>query len=308
MAAGEVDVVNHDHLPTYKDLLLPTLKAVADLGGSAHIKEIDGWIIQHLPVSEADLAIEYPDRPGESVILDRMAWARSYNKLGGALERPQRGLYLLSAFGREVVGLPDADAVERVIEMDREVRRARSRKKPDTDAPIPDEDESDGNLEDDEELGDDDLRAAYLSRLHSLTPNGFEKYVIFLLKSYGLELEPTGRSGDEGIDAIGLAPISDVLSYRVAVQVKRHDPTTATSTVDRSQVALFQRDAAAKGAERAVFVTLGSFSAPAQKAATDTTPTVDLVDGKRLWELAKKKGHGLRQTTVIVEDFFEDFE
>jgi restriction system protein len=73
-------------------------------------------------------------------------------------------------------------------------------------------------------------------------------------RTYGLELTRVGGSGDEGIDGIGLAPISDVLSSRVAVQVKRWDPSRPA--IDREVVALFQRDAAAAGAERAVLVTL----------------------------------------------------
>ena len=78
--------------------------------------------------------------------------------------------------------------------------------------------------------------------------------MIYLLRTYGLQLTRVGGSGDEGIDGIGLAPISPVLSSRVAVQAKKYDRDVAVS---RDAVALFQRDAAAAGAERAVFVTLG---------------------------------------------------
>jgi hypothetical protein len=40
-------------------------------------------------------------------------------------------------------------------------------------------------------------------------------FVVHLLKSYGMELTRTGGPNDEGVDAIGLAPVSDVLSDRV---------------------------------------------------------------------------------------------
>jgi hypothetical protein len=54
---------------------------------------------------------------------------------------------------------------------------------------------------------------------------------MYLLRTYGLELTRVGGTGDQGIDGIGTAPISPVLSSRVAVQAKRYDPT---STVGRS--------------------------------------------------------------------------
>jgi hypothetical protein len=57
---------------------------------------------------------------------------------------------------------------------------------------------------------------------------------------------PAGRrrTTQAPIDGIGLAPISAVLSSRVAVQAKRYDPT---ATIGRDVVALFQRDAVASG-------------------------------------------------------------
>jgi restriction system protein len=120
-------------------------------------------------------------------------------------------------------------------------------------------------------------------------------------------LDWTGGTGDEGLDGLGTAPISDVLSSTVAVQCKRYDPTSSTSTVSRDAVALFQRDAAAKGAERAVMVTLGRFSGPAQNAARATTPTVDLIDGDRLCDLALEKEIGARLTVQVDDDWFERF-
>lgn len=73
--------------------------------------------------------LQYPNRPGESILLDRIAWARSYNKLGGVVETPQRGLYVLTPEGKRVLSLPDSEAREFLEEMDRQVRRERNRQK-----------------------------------------------------------------------------------------------------------------------------------------------------------------------------------
>lgn len=187
-----------------------------------------------------------------------------------------------------------------MIELDRQVRAARRAKGGGGQG------EGDAPEDEEEDLEDGTAwREALLSRLHRLSPDGFEEFALTLLRTYGLELTRIGRVGDEGIDGIGLAPISPVLSSRVAVQAKRYDPT---STIGRDIVALFQRDAAAAGAERAVLVTLARFSPAARKAATTVTPTVDLIDGEKICELAHGQLLGLRRVVEVDEAWFERFE
>ncbi len=106
-----------------------------------------------------------------------------------------------------------------------------------------------------------------------------------------------------GIDGIGIAPLSPVLSARVAVQAKRYDPVRA---VGREHVALFQRDAAADGAERAVMVSLSRFTEAARRAATTMTPTVDLIDGDRICELALDQEVGIKVQPVVNADRFDE--
>lgn len=116
-----------------------------------------------------------------------------------------------------------------------------------------------------------------------------------------------GGTGDEDIDAIGTAPISPVISSRVAVQIKRYDPTG--KPIGRDAVALFQRDAQMKGAERAIFVTLSRFTEPARKAATMATPTGNLIDGERLAKLIKDDGeYGVSMQPTADHKWFSRFE
>jgi restriction system protein len=205
---------------------------------------------------------------------------------------------VLTTYGKELLALPEDKAIQAVKEMDRQVRANRARKHSDSD-------NGTASTEEDVEAEDTGWTDVLLSRLHRLTAEGFEEFVMYLLRTYGLELTRVGGTGDQGIDGIGIAPISPVLSSRVAVQAKRYDPT---STVGREVVALFQRDAAAAGAERAVLVTLGRFSEPARKAAIATTPTVDLIDGDRLCQLVRDKEIGLRIVPQVQEAWFDRFD
>lgn len=297
------------NLPSYQDLIYPTLKVVGKLGGSARGPEITDALSEELAMSPEQMAVTYNGRP-KSVLVDRMEWARSYAKLAGALDSPQRGLFVLSGLGKQILSLPEEQGRARVAQLDRDVRASRRRQR----VPgIPDQLQV--NSEDTEpgeatEVGvdardDPRWREVLLSRLHRLSPTGFEEFVLYLLRSFGLELTRVGGVGDEGIDGIGLAPISAVLSSRVAVQAKRYDPA---STIGREVVALFQRDAAAAGAERAVLVTLARFSVAARKAAVVATPTVDLIDGDKLCELVRDQQIGVRTVPKVDESWFDRFD
>jgi restriction system protein len=284
--------------------MYPVLRAVEALGGSAKSGEVNDWVIENQGFSEDEVVVQYGNSP-KSVVLDRIAWARSYCKLSGALESPKRSLYLLTAMGREILALPEAEARDRLRGLDRQVRSERSKRDRRSRKPVEPGEVKVGGYDIDEEA-DDEWKQVLLKRLHRLSPDGFEEFVLYLLRAYDLELSRVGGSGDEGIDGIGTAPLSDVLSSRVAVQAKRYDP--GGPALGREVVALFQRDASAAGAERAVLVTLGRFSGPAKKAAIVARPTVDLIDGDRLCELVEKQGIGVRPTTAVDEAWFDRFD
>ena len=307
-----------EDIPSYQEFILPAIRATVDLGGSAQSRQIAERVLADFDPPEEMLAVTYPNRPGDSVLWDKILWGRSYAKLIGALESPRRGVLLVTALGRELLAMPADEALARVRQLDREYRRNRKKKPPSTKATEADEAE-------DEDLVEEGIRRTLSAeepetaspveptwrdllqaRLHRLKPDDFEEFVLYLLRLYGLELERVGRSGDEGIDGLGTAPISPVLSSRVAVQVKRYDPTGRP--VGREVVSLFQNDARKKGAERAILVTLGRFSEPARRAAIDTTPTVDLIDGERLCNLIREQGLGVKDRPQVDPHWFDRFD
>ena len=279
--------------------MYPTLRTVKALGGSATGREITERLIEAEGFSDEQLALTYDTRD-KPVLIDRMDWARSYSKLAGALDSPRRGLFLLSELGQELLDEDAKTARQRLRELDREVRATRQRK---TQTVRPDDEEEQADLDEDEE---DEWRTELLARLHQLPPEGFEEFVVYVLKTFGMELERVGGSGDEGIDGIGRAPISPVLSSRVAVQAKRHDPHGRP--IGREIVALFQRDAAAAGAERAILVTLARISEAARRAAIQATPNVELIDGNRLVELCQEHEIGLAIRPRVDQEWFRRFE
>jgi restriction system protein len=296
-----------EDVPAYSDLILPTIRAVAELGRSAKAREITSRVLVDEAPTDDLLAAHFDGRPDESVFMSRLQWARSYAKLIGALESPTRGVFLLTDLGKELLALPFDEARKRIHTLDREFRKNRHRGKASlVTTPAIEEVEEELPTEAEEVSGPSSWREVLLARLHRLSPTSFEEFVLYLLRLYGLELERVGGSGDEGIDGIGTAPLSAVLSSRVAVQVKRYDPQGRA--VGREVVALFQRDAQTKGAERAILVTLGKFSEAARRAAIVTSPTVDLIDGERLCDLVLEQELGVKRAPTVNEAWFDRFD
>lgn len=186
-----------DSLPSYQDLIYPTLRAVEKLGGSGQAREITAEVVNAISATEEQLALTYENR-SKSVLIDRVDWARSYAALAGALERPKRGIYVLTPLGKSILVLPEEAGLDRCRQLDRDVRSSRraggapKKEPPVGEPPVESPDES--------------WKEVLLARLHKLSPDGFEEFVLYLLRTFEMELTRVGGSGDEGIDGIGLAP------------------------------------------------------------------------------------------------------
>ena len=75
--------MNDVDIPPYRDLMYPTLVAVRDLGGSAANAELEEAVPEVANISDEQLAVEYPEgsaQHGESKVVNRLHWARSYLK------------------------------------------------------------------------------------------------------------------------------------------------------------------------------------------------------------------------------------
>ena len=280
--------------------MLPVMRAVVRLGGSASTRQLYDEMRATIDPEGRWDGIAYAS--GELKIINRIAWAMNYCKRGGLLDSPRRALYLITDEGARVAGLSDAEASGPLEEAYRVAQRTFTPKK-----------DAAGSERDAEEPDDgapvegEDWQGPLLAELHALSPDAFERYVLHLLRVYGMELKHVGGPGDGGLDGIGTAPVGDLLSVTVAVQAKRYDPA---KSVGRDVVALFQRDAQARGAERAVLVTLGTFTSGANAASQEAIPTVELIDGARLCDLIAAKGEqaGVQVTYRATPGFLDRFE
>jgi restriction system protein len=151
----------------------------------------------------------------------------------------------------------------------------------------------------------EDYRIRLLTILRGLPPDGFERLCQRLLRESGFEqVVVTGRSGDGGIDGMGILQINPFVSFNVLFQCKRY-----SGSVTPSQIRDF-RGAMQGRADKEIILTTGTFTVEAKKEARrDGAPPIELVDGDDLVVLFENLEFGLRpRKTFDVDDkFFDEF-
>src|SRR5579859_6660280 len=77
-----------------------------------------------------------------------------------------------------------------------------------------------------------DYKQHLLTVLRQLPPNGFERLCQQLLQASGFEqVEVTGRSGDGGIDGIGILRVNAFVTFKVLFQCKRYSGSVGSPEV-----------------------------------------------------------------------------
>jgi restriction system protein len=146
-----------------------------------------------------------------------------------------------------------------------------------------------------------------LEVLLEIRPDSFERLARRLLREAGfVSATVTGKSGDGGIDGIGVYRLS-LVSFPVFFQCKRYRGSVGAGAVRDFRGAMSGRG------DKGLLITTGSFTADAKQEATrDGAPPVDLIDGERLCDLLREYALGVRSTVRQVEDieiapeFFSD--
>lgn len=138
-----------------------------------------------------------------------------------------------------------------------------------------------------------------LATLRDLTAAAFERLAQRLLREAGfIKVEVAGRSGDGGIDGIGVLRLT-LLSFQVLFQCKRYQGSVGASAIRDFRGAMVGRS------DKGLMITTGTFTSEAKKEATrDGAPAIDLIDGDQLCDLLKSLKLGV--STELVERMVVD--
>lgn len=130
-----------------------------------------------------------------------------------------------------------------------------------------------------------------------MDPYAFERLAMRLLREAGFRnVEVLGRSGDGGIDGVGVYKVS-LVSFPTYFQCKRYAGSVSASALRDFRGAMSGRG------ENGLLISTGTFSPSAKaEAIRDGAPPVDLICGEELCELLKEYSLGVNVTTRAVED------
>lgn len=278
-------------IPQYHELMWPALEAIRALGGSSTIQEMDEWVIEREGFPEEVQAVSHGDGR-QTEVEYRLAWARTHLKGIGAIENSSRGVWALTDRGRAITEdkvREDTKAWRAEI-----MRRRHERLKAKGD---------EGDIEETDD--DEDWRDRLIRRLLELDPAAFERLCQRLLREAGfVNVTVMGRSGDGGIDGVGVYRLS-LVSFPTYFQAKRYKGSVAAHVVRDFRGAMAGRG------DKGLLITTGSYTRDAvAESSRDGAPPIELIDGDRLADLLKEYGLGVSTRMVeeveVHEDFFDD--
>src|SRR6266852_2624630 len=269
-------MVDKSDLPSFEKYFPPTVLSMKQRGGSATIEELEEDVAKIMKLPEPILAV--PHKTGtRSQFQYELAWVRTYLKKAGLAENSARGVWALTDAG-EKTSEKDLLLIPKKVRWANKEKTAAAQNGPDTeDSPEP------------------DWQEQTLAALSTMKPDGFERLSQRILRESGFtRVEVSGRSGDGGIDGIGVLRVN-LVSFHVLFQCKRWKGSVGPSVVRDFRGAMVGR------ADKGLIITTGRFTADARREATrDGAPAIDLVDGEAICGLLKDLKLGV--TVKLVEE------
>ena len=291
------DNFNADRVPIFRELMNPTLAALHTLGGSASIREIANQVIEDMGLS-SDIARVPHGRGSKTELEYRLGWARSYLKEYGLTDNSERGVWSLTAKGRETPHVDSKEVVRLVRQQNQARKQAQTEKIKNNTAESALTEKVENSAEETA-----DWREDLLDTLQNIPPDAFERLCQKLLRESGfIEVEVTGRSGDGGIDGHGIIRLAGLISFPVLFQCKRYSGSVGASVVRDFRGAMVGR------AEKGLILTTGRFTIEAQREATrDGATPIDLIDGDLLMDKMKELKLGVSAKMVEVVEVDKDW-
>jgi len=251
-------------LPKQKEIEIPLLEVLAELGGQGPPKEIYPLVAEKFPeIRDEDLAEAVPS--GGNRWTNRIQWTRQSLVSKGEMDSPAYGVWRITEKGRQRLGT--------VIEEE-------------TSPSVP----TFLELYEDYETS---FRAQLLDKLHEISPREFEYFARRLLVAYGfVDVRVTQAAADGGIDGYGKLRLG-LATMNVAFQCKRWQ-----GNVGISQVNAF-RSAIAGEYQQGVFFTTSDFTPAARDASLKqgATPII-LLNGESIVNLMIEKGLGVERVPL----------
>ena len=304
-------------IPDYQTLMLPVLKLAAN--GETKAPVVSETIADQFGLTDEEREELLPSGK-QTVLLNRVHWAKTYMSKAGLIDSPKRGVFVASSAGKQLLAENperiDVDLLKGYPAFIEFLSKSNSSSDGADEDATQESASSDATPEEQIDAAQAVLNKALktdlLARVHEQTPAFFEHLIVDLLVAMGYggshenAARRLGKSGDGGID--GIVDEDRLGLDRIYVQAKRYSPD---QTIGRPAIQGFVGSLIGFGANKGVFVATCSFSKQAMDYVQNLPQRVILVDGDRLAELMIEFGIGVRISRAIEvkrldEDFFAD--
>lgn len=303
------DIHGNVQLPDYQECMLPLLRLISN-GQDYRLHTLTNAVADHFRLSETARSEMLPSGQ-QTVIANRVAWAKTYLKKAGLLENPARGLVRISDEGKKVLESNPA-------KIDNEFLKAYSSFTNFLNATTNVENnenqvETTATPEESIESAHRILHSALIDELiekvKACHPTFFEHLVVELLVAmgYGGSLTDAGQaiggSGDGGID--GTIKEDKLGLDVICIQAKRWE-----RNVGRPEVQAFAGSMEGRQAKKGVMITTASFSREAIDYIQRIERKIVLIDGRKLAELMIEHDIGVStaQTYLVKRLDFDYFD
>jgi len=290
-------------IPKFQETFIPILK-VLENGETLQAREMYKNVIEQFYSELSKEQLEQTTKSGDILIINRIAWGKSYLKKGGYIEFPRRGFVKITEKGKKHsssdLTLKQVENSENYLEFYNDENSKKDSKPSVIESASPQDLIDEGFYQIEIQVKDE-----LLEKLKEIDPFYFEKVILILLKKMGYgDFVETSKTGDGGID--GIINEDKLGLDKIYIQAKRYGENKVREKEIRNFIGAMSGDT-----QKGVFVTTSSFDAGAVKKAHDAHHTIILIDGLKLVDLMHQYNVGIQVKAVyevkeLDNDFFED--
>lgn len=301
-------------IPDYQTLMRPVLEHAAR--SEVRIGALIETLSEELGLTPDECEEMLPSGK-QTVIANRVHWAKTYLKQAGLVAPTRRGHFVITERGKAALADPTARIDSNFLKQFDEFLAFQGR----STAPASGEAEHDSKqteITPDEALRvahktiNDSLTGELLDRVRQSSPAFFESLLVslFVAMGYGGSTEEAGsalgRSGDGGVD--GVIDQDPLGVDQIYLQAKRYGEG---NNIGAGAIRDFFGALSLKRATKGIFVTTSDFSTTAIETAQKLGSRIVLIDGNQLARLMLRYNIGCRDEDVlhlkrVDEEFFDN--
>jgi len=294
--------MNQLELPKFHETFNPLLEVLSN-GQIIHHRELLKKVVEKYYSELPKELLDQKTKSGDLLILNRIAWGKSYLKKGGYIIYPERGMVQITERGKksldEKLKLKDIDGESNFMDfyVDEKTKDNSNGTEIKNSSPQDLIDRGFSEIE-------AQVKHEMLERLKSIDPYYFEKVILILLKKMGYgDFIETSKSGDGGID--GIINEDKLGLDKIYIQAKRYEDNKVREKDIRNFIGAMSGDTT-----KGVFVTTSDFDKGAIQKAHDAHHTIILIDGNKLVDLMHQYNVGVQikatyEVKIIDDDFFD---